>query len=87
NGSVGSLEEAVRIMATVQLNAAVGAAPHWGRRVFWSAEDQTLSTVDRPALSDADVKDIVEFLKALTSDELAARAAKGAAKRSVAQAG
>ena len=87
NGSVGSLEEAVRIMATVQLNAAVGVAPHTGRRVFWSAEDQTLSAVDRPALSDADVKDIVAFLKALTSDELAARAAKGAGKHTVSATG
>jgi cytochrome c peroxidase len=70
NGSVDTLEEAVRIMATVQLNASIGEEPHRGRRVFWSAADQTLSAIDGPVLSNADVRDIVEFLKALTSDQL-----------------
>lgn len=75
NGSVDNLEEVVKIMATSQLNAVVSENKQAGRKVFWSDKDSSVSTVERPVLSDADVKDIAEFLRSLTSESLAARVA------------
>jgi cytochrome c peroxidase len=77
NGSVDNLEEVVRIMAASQLGAAVGVEPHLGRTVFWSPNERSVSKVDRPVLSDGDVKDLVAFLTALTGDELAAKVSRG----------
>ena len=61
NGSVDKLEEVVRIMATSQLAASVDTVPQPGRTIFWSPADHSVSKVDRPVLSNADIKDIVAF--------------------------
>jgi cytochrome c peroxidase len=75
NGSVDNLEEVVRIMAASQLGASVGPEPHLGRTVFWSPNEHSVSKVDRPVLSDGDIKDLVAFLNALSSDTLAMKLA------------
>jgi cytochrome c peroxidase len=71
NGSVTELAEAVRIMASAQLGRLTRDDPRTGRFVVWSAPERMLSSVDRSALSDQQVDDIVAFLRALTSDRLA----------------
>lgn len=71
NGSVDSLPEAVRIMATVQRGRHIGN--EGGRTVVWSKQDRTITRSDKAVLSDRDVDDIVAFLKSLSSDALAAR--------------
>ena len=82
NGSVDKLEEVVRIMAASQLGATVGDDGRLGRTIFWSPTDQSVSKVDRPVLSDTDVKDLVAFLNALSSDELVARVGRTQARSS-----
>ena len=64
NGSIDSLEEVVRIMATAQLGK------NTDRTFLWS--DNQLTVVENPLLTDSEVKDIVAFLNALTSKRLAA---------------
>lgn len=76
NGSVDKLEEVVRIMATSQLAASVDTVPQPGRTIFWSPADHSVSKVDRPVLSNADIKDIVAFLWAITDDELATKVSR-----------
>jgi cytochrome c peroxidase len=71
NGSVDSLHEAVRIMATVQRGRHIGN--EGGRAVVWSKRDRTITRIDKAVLNDRDVDDIVAFLKSLSSDALAAR--------------
>lgn len=71
NGSVADLPEAVRVMATAQLNAVLGGAACDGRgAALWSEDRRRFEAVGRKCLSDADVADIVAFLKALTSERL-----------------
>lgn len=81
NGSVDNLDEVVRIMATSQLGAQVGGAVHSGRKVFWSPDERSVSQVGRPELSEEDVRDIVAFLNALTSDRLASKLSRGGTGR------
>lgn len=64
NGSVDKLEEVVRIMATAQLG-------HSAELIGWVDGGQA-RRVDRAPLSDAQVADIVAFLKALSSERLLA---------------
>ena len=64
NGSVDKLEEVVRIMATAQLG-------HSAELIGWVDSGQA-RRVDRAPLSDAQVADIVAFLKALSSERLLA---------------
>lgn len=71
NGSVDSLPEAVRIMATVQRGRHIGN--EGGRAVVWSKQDRTITRIEKAILSDRDVDDIVAFLKSLSSDALAGR--------------
>jgi cytochrome c peroxidase len=71
NGSVDSLPEAVRIMATVQRGRRISNDD--SRIVVWSKQDRTITRIDNAVLSDRDVDDIVAFLKSLSSDALAAR--------------
>jgi cytochrome c peroxidase len=71
NGSVDSLPEAVRIMATVQRGRRIGN--EGGRTVVWSKQDRTITRIDNAVLSERDVEDIVAFLKSLSSDALVAR--------------
>ncbi len=70
NGSVATLEEAVRIMSSAQLNRPLPGAADSGRNVRWSGRDNTLSRIDREPLSDQEVAEIVAFLNALSSDRL-----------------
>ncbi|HEX8988313.1 MAG TPA: cytochrome c peroxidase [Rhodocyclaceae bacterium] len=74
NGSVSDLAEAVRVMASAQLGRLTRDDPRSGRFVVWSAPDRMLSAIDRSALTDQQVDDIVAFLKSLTGDRLAAAA-------------
>ncbi len=68
NGSVDELAEAVRIMASVQLG-------YTGRYLVWSDRSKAMVELDRPALEEATVADLVAFLRALSSDALVARLA------------
>jgi len=77
NGSVDRLEEVVRIMAASQLGAAVGNDARLGRSVFWSPDERSVSKVDRPVLGEADVQDIVAFLRALSGDALLQKVSRG----------
>ncbi len=67
NGSVDRLEEAVRIMAGAQLGRSA-------QFVAWLDGNRGLGRIDRSPLAEGDVKDIVAFLEALSSDTLAAAA-------------
>ncbi|MFD2180685.1 cytochrome-c peroxidase [Rhodoplanes azumiensis] len=73
NGRVDDLHEAVRIMATAQLNITISDDSRLRRRPVWSPEDRTFSSVDRIVLDRRDIDDLVAFLHALSSDRLAAR--------------
>ncbi len=77
NGSVTDLAEAVRVMATAQLNAVLSDDPLLRRTARWSAAKGGFEETGRHVVSSQDVDDIVAFLKALTSDALAARANRG----------
>ena len=68
NGSVDSLEQAVRIMAAVQLGRT-------GPMLVWSSREQTLQRRNAEQLSDAQVDDLVAFLHALSSERLQAQIA------------
>jgi cytochrome c peroxidase len=67
NGSVDKLEEVVRIMASAQLGRS-------GKLNAWLNDDRQLGKTDRSPISDAEVADLVAFLKALSSDRLVAEA-------------
>lgn len=78
NGSVAGLEEAVRVMAAAQLGRRIVAAPTDVPAAAWSASDRALHRPGRRDLSEAEVRDLAAFLRALTSDRLAAsRRARG----------
>ncbi len=66
NGAVADLEEAVRIMAGAELGLT-------GHYLVWSSRDKALMELSSPALSEQQVRDIVAFLHALTSDALLQR--------------
>lgn len=65
NGSVSSLEEAVRIMARVQLNKVISNSTIDDQSIQWSNGKQRLRVATHQALSDTEVEEIVAFLKAL----------------------
>lgn len=69
NGSVKKLDEAVRVMASAQLGRS-------GHFLTWSDRDKVLTEINRPALSDLQVQDIVAFLQALSSDRLREKTTK-----------
>ncbi len=73
NGSVDDLTEAVRIMATVEAGRVIADNPRVEPVVSWSAQSRRLIRYTPSTLSEADVADIVAFLKALTSERLAAK--------------
>lgn len=73
NGSVSSLEQAVRVMAQAQLGAKVEGMAH--EDLWWSAEQSRLGRYVGKTLSRRDVDDLAAFLRSLTSDTLARRAA------------
>jgi len=76
NGSVDNLQEMVRIMASAQLGATVGANAAPPRSVVWSPQERVFKRIERRTLSDQDVEDIVAFLNSLSSDTLSAQLAK-----------
>ncbi|MBI4986995.1 MAG: c-type cytochrome [Rhodocyclales bacterium] len=78
NGSVDDLAEAVRIMASAQVGRRTRDDPDPGRYVVWSPPERVLSSVDRSALTDQQVDDIVAFLRSLSSATLAAARQPGA---------
>jgi cytochrome c peroxidase len=80
NGSVDELSEMVRIMASAQLGATIGANAAPARSVVWSPSERVFKRVERRTLSDHDVDDIVAFLNSLSSDALVAQAGGGKAK-------
>lgn len=68
NGSVASLEEAVRIMARVQLNKSLSNSATDDSSIHWLPGDRRLAVATQQALSDSEVDEIVAFLKALDGD-------------------
>lgn len=84
NGAVTTLEEAVRVMATAQLGRQVVAtpvatpvatlvsSPDAPATMLWSPADRALHRIQGRALGEAAVRDIAAFLRALSSDRLAA---------------
>lgn len=66
NGAVEKLEDAVRIMAAVQL----GRESEGRRSVYWSENDKVVSTVECSPLNDRDIADIAAFLQTLSSRRL-----------------
>lgn len=63
NGSVDRLEEVVRIMAGAQLGRSE-------QFIAWLGDDSGLGRIDRSPLAERDVRDLVAFLEALSSDTL-----------------
>lgn len=63
NGSIDRLEEVVRIMAGAQLGRSEAF-------IAWLGDDSGLGRIDRSPLADRDVRDLVAFLEALSSDAL-----------------
>ncbi|MBI4692576.1 MAG: c-type cytochrome [Gammaproteobacteria bacterium] len=76
NGAVATLEEAVRIMANAQLGRPARAVVDGGREAYWSPAAHAAASVERQPLTDAEVGDLVAFLRALSSDRLAAAQAR-----------
>jgi cytochrome c peroxidase len=77
NGSVDDLAEAVRIMANAQLGRRIGASTPASRDIVWSDGQRALGSVEaQTALSEADIADIVAFLRGLSSDRLVAAMAR-----------
>ena len=65
NGSVESLEQAVKVMARVQLNRKVQDPLELRHAIRWKSETKQLSIRTVPAITDQEVADIVAFLKSL----------------------
>jgi cytochrome c peroxidase len=76
NGSVDKLAEVVRVMASAQLGATVGATTAPARTAVWSPAERVFKRIERRAVSEQDVEDIVAFLNSLSSDTLTAPAGK-----------
>jgi cytochrome c peroxidase len=68
NGSVGSLEEAVRIMARVQLDKKLSNHTPDDAILSWQVEDRRFRLTEQLALSDTEVDEIVAFLQALDGE-------------------
>jgi cytochrome c peroxidase len=68
NGSVTTLQEAVRIMARVQLNKSLSNSISDDSSIQWMPGSQRLTVAAEQALSDREVDDIVAFLKALDGE-------------------
>jgi len=68
NGSVDSLEEAVRIMARLQLNIITSNSQENQKSIEWSAKRKKLSIRENQSLTDSQIDDIVAFLVSLEGD-------------------
>jgi cytochrome c peroxidase len=75
NGSVDTLEEAVRIMASAQLGAQLATSRHAvdAQQATWSPATRSFVRETRRSVSERDIADIVSFLRALSSDTLVVR--------------
>jgi cytochrome c peroxidase len=69
NGSVTELEEAVRIMTSVQLG-------YTGRYLVWSDSHKAMKELNRPRVDEQIIQDLVAFLHALSSERLVQRLAE-----------
>ena len=69
NGAVDTLEEAVRVMASVQLGYDVEVSGHALVDVKWDAETQQLSRAGDQSLSQQDVDALAAFLTSLSSPQ------------------
>lgn len=70
NGSVTSLEEAVRIMVSTQLGRSGKDMPNSGSTLLWLGGERTLIFIDKTPVRDVDIKDITAFLRSLSSEKL-----------------
>jgi cytochrome c peroxidase len=77
NGAVEKLEDAVRIMAQAQLGLEIVNSGAGTPVAFWSPTEHTMQLSARRTLSEREISDISEFLRALSSDALVAAAKKG----------
>jgi cytochrome c peroxidase len=68
NGSVDDLEEAVRIMAQVQLNKTLSNRSSDDQSYNWSDIDKKMHVTTNSAISDEEVESLVAFLESLTGD-------------------
>ena len=76
NGAVDTLEEAVTIMAKVQINAKIVPENNSAvdMKLTWSQTDKKFFVTEDRVVSKNDIEDLVAFLKALTSKSLADKA-------------
>jgi cytochrome c peroxidase len=74
NGSVSDLTEAVRIMAVSQSGRVLSENPVLEPAVAWLPGERRMMRYRQTPISEADIAGITAFLRALTSDRLAAKA-------------
>ncbi len=74
NGSVSDLTEAVRIMAVAQSGRVLSDRPSLEPVAAWVPSERRIMHYKPTPIGEADIADIVAFLRALTSDRLAAEA-------------
>ncbi len=74
NGSVSDLTEAVRIMAVAQSGRVLSDRPSLEPVAAWVPSERRIMRYKPTPISEADIADLVAFLRALTSDRLAAEA-------------
>ena len=65
NGAVDTLEEAVRIMARLQMGKATSERPADGSPVYWASNERRFRTPRHQALSNTEIGELVAFLEAL----------------------
>lgn len=68
NGSVDNLEDAVRIMARMQLNKTLSNQKFDDEYYSWSNSDKKMHITTNEALSDDEVESLVAFLESLSGD-------------------
>lgn len=73
NGSVNDLREAIRVMATSQLNVVLNNEGIRAQPFVWHVDRKSFDQYRRRVLSDKDIDDIAAFLDSLTSDRLRAK--------------
>ncbi len=74
NGSVSDLTEAVRIMAVSQSGRVLSENPILQPAVSWLPGERRMMRYRQTPINEAEIADITAFLRALTSDRLAAEA-------------
>jgi cytochrome c peroxidase len=72
NGSVSDLTEAVRIMAVSQSGRVLSESPVLQPAIAWLPGERRMMRYRQTPINEADIADITAFLRALTSDRLAA---------------